>query len=130
MKRWPTWALMAAIVIALLVVGGTRARGESSSAGRVRAIAETVKCPVCAGESVYESRVPVAGLIRDEIARQVAGGHSDREVRAAVQRAYPDAQILTPPATGVGAIVWMLPVMLFVLGGFGLARAFLRWRVP
>lgn len=128
-KRWPSWLLMAALACLFLTLGATRDRSGSTSVERVRGISSTIKCPICGGESVYESRVPIAGLIREEIARQVAAGSSDGEVRAAVQRAYPEAQILTPPSSGIGAFVWVLPVVLFVLGAAGLTRSFLRWRV-
>jgi len=36
--------------------------------------------------------------------------------------------VLKPEASGVGALVWILPVSALLLAGGGLALAFRRWR--
>ncbi len=128
MKRWPMWLFMAAVVVALLAFGSQRANDSGTAPERVKAIAATIKCPVCSGESIAVSRVPAAVAIREEIARQVAEGRSDSEVRQAINAAYPDATILTPPSSGFASLVWILPVALLIAGGFGLASAFRRWQ--
>ncbi len=40
---------------------------------------------------------------------------------------YPGT-LLKPPASGVGLIVWTLPVLALVAGALGLFLAFRRWR--
>jgi cytochrome c-type biogenesis protein CcmH len=127
LKRTSSWLVMAVLTVALLVAGATRSNGPATQADRARAIGQTVKCPVCGGETVADSKVSVAVAIREQIARELAGGKTDDEVRAAVERQYPDTQ-LTPPATGVTSLVWIMPVVVFVLGLAGLANAFRRWR--
>jgi cytochrome c-type biogenesis protein CcmH len=118
---------MALLTIALLVAGATRGHGPVTQTDRARAIGRTIKCPVCGGETVADAKVSVAVAIRELIARELATGKTDDEVRAVVERQYPDTQ-LTPPATGVNSVVWILPVVVFVLGLAGLASAFRRWR--
>lgn len=129
LKGWPGWLLMAVVVAAFLTIGATRASGPRSNAERVDAIAKTIKCPVCRSESVFDSRADASQNIRDEIARQVAAGRSDDEIRAYINDRFKDqGLLLVPPKTGIDSLVWVLPVVAVVLAAGGLAVAFHRWR--
>jgi cytochrome c-type biogenesis protein CcmH len=128
-KRWPGWLLMAVVLAAFLTIGATRASGARSNADRVDAIAKTIKCPVCRSESVFDSKAQASQNIRDEIARQVAAGRTDGEIRAYVNDRFKDqGLLLVPPKTGIDSLVWVLPVVAVVLAAGGLAVAFHRWR--
>jgi len=121
------WVVVIAAVVTALVIGGLRDRGARTDRERADAIAKTIKCPICNGESVFVSRVAVAGSIRDEIARRIGEGRTDDEVRAIVEKAYPGSQ-LVPPASGFSSLIWVLPVFAVVVSLFALASAFRRWR--
>ena len=127
LKRAPSWIVMAALAVALLIAGATRSRGPSSQSERARAIGVTIKCPVCGGETVADAKASVAQAMREVIARELASGKTDDQVRAVIERQYPDTQ-LVPPKSGIASLVWVLPVAVFVIGGAALARAFRRWR--
>jgi cytochrome c-type biogenesis protein CcmH len=123
------WAAMAAVLAALLTVGALGDRGPRTTAERVDGIARTVACPVCNGESIDESRAEIAAAMRDETARLVEQGGSDAEIRAYWASRYGQEVLLTPPGTGIGALVWILPVVGLVAAVAGLVIAFRRWRV-
>jgi cytochrome c-type biogenesis protein CcmH len=123
------WILMVVAGVALIVAGGLKERGASTQAERARAIGQTVRCPVCGGETVADSKVAVAVAIRELIVTELAGGRTEAQVRTAVEEKYPGTQ-LVPPTTGVGSLVWILPVVALGAGGTALALAFRRWRIP
>jgi len=128
LKGWPGWLLMAVVLAAFLTIGATRAGGARSNEERVDAIAKTIKCPVCRSESVFDSRADASQNIRDEIARQVAAGRSDDEIRAYINDRFKDqGLLLVPSKTGIDSLVWVLPVVALVLAGGGLFVAFRRW---
>jgi cytochrome c-type biogenesis protein CcmH len=130
LKRWPAWLLMAVVLAAALTIGVTRAGGPRTNEERVEAIAKTIKCPVCRSESVFDSKADASQNIRDEIARQVAAGRTDDQIRAFVNARFQDqGLLLVPPKSGVDSLVWVLPVVALVLAGAGLAVAFRRWRL-
>jgi cytochrome c-type biogenesis protein CcmH len=127
LKRWPGWLLLGVAAAALLAIGASRSQGPSNNAERIDAIAKQLRCPVCAGETVYESRVAAAMNIKAEIARQVAAGTPDTQIKSAIERAFPDS-VLVPDGKGVNALLWILPVIAVVAGLGALAIVFRRWK--
>ena len=126
--KWAGWAVLAVVVVALLAMGASRASGPRTQSERIDGVARTIRCPTCAGESVFESNSAAAENIRNEVARQVAAGRTDNEIRRFLADRYGDDVLLVPAATGVGAMVWVLPVMVAVMAVVGLVLAFRRWR--
>ena len=127
MKRWLPWVVLAVVVAGALAFG-VQDRDEQTDAERIQAIAETVACPACSGQSVASSDAPAAANLRADIERRVAEGESDDEIRAAYAARFGEEILLNPPRSGVAATVWVLPVVAVVVAGAGLVIAFRRWR--
>jgi cytochrome c-type biogenesis protein CcmH len=124
----PVVALLV-VVVAALVIGGARpGKGPRSSAARTEAIAGDLRCPVCQGLSIADSHSPTAESIKEDIRRRVDAGESDAAIKAHYVDSYGEWILLRPKASGVGALVWILPVSALLLAGGGLALAFRRWR--
>jgi len=120
---------LAAVVVAALVIGGAgRSHPSRSPSARARAIAAELRCPVCQGLSVADSPSPTAKSIYDDVRRRVDAGESDGAIRAHYVGSYGQWILLKPPTSGMGAVVWVLPVTALLLGAGGLALAFRRWR--
>jgi len=129
LKRWPAWVLLLFIVVGFLAVGASRDRGPSTPAERADAIARRVACPVCQGESVYESRNTASVNLRNAITEMVNEGRaSDDEIVAVIERSYGGRVLLVPRASGFDALVWALPVAALVCAVAGLVVTFRRWR--
>jgi cytochrome c-type biogenesis protein CcmH len=127
-QSWLVWAALGVVALVALAVSTARSDGARTPEQRIDAIARTLKCPPCEGESVYESRNSVALNIKNEIARQIRAGQTDDEIRASVAERFGDSVLLVPSASGVDSLVWILPVVVGVAGVVGLAVAFRRWR--
>ena len=93
------WILLGLVAVSALVIGALRAGGVSTPDERIDAIARTVKCPVCPGESVYESRNSVALNIKADIAREVHAGQTDDQIRAGLSARYGESVLLVPRPT-------------------------------
>jgi cytochrome c-type biogenesis protein CcmH len=129
-KRWPGWVALVLVVVGLVAVGVTRDRGPRTEGDRVDAIARRIACPVCDGESVYESRNNASVSIRTEIEAQVRGGErSDEEIIGYIADRYDGDVLLVPRGSGLDALVWALPVAALVCCLAGLAVVFRRWRI-
>ena len=124
----PGVALAAVVVVALVIGGAGRDKAPRSPAARTQAIAEDLRCPVCQGLSVADSHSPTAEAMKEDIRRRVDAGESAEAVKAYYVSRYGEWVLLRPEASGVGAVVWILPVGGLLLAAAGLALAFRRWR--
>jgi cytochrome c-type biogenesis protein CcmH len=130
MSRRLSWLLVLFVGVGALAVGATRDRGPLDPGDRIDAISRRIACPVCDGESVYESRNPASEAIRSAIREGVRGGALDDDaVIAGVAEAYGAQVLLVPRATGLDALAWALPVTAAVVAIAALGAAFRRWRV-
>ena len=129
-KRWPGWVALVLVVVGFLAVGVTRDAGPQTEGDRIDGIARRIACPICDGESVYESRNNASVSIRTEIEAQVREGvRTDDEIIGYIADRYRGDVLLVPRATGLDTLVWALPVAALVCGLAGLAVAFRRWRL-
>ena len=129
LKKWPAWVLLVFVVVAFLAVGATRDDGPSTPQERSDAIAQRVACPVCDGESVFESRNTASVNIRNRITELVNGWQaSDDEIIADIEASFGGRILLVPKATGFDALVWALPVAALICAVAALAMTFRRWR--
>ena len=82
-----------------------------TNADRAHALAKDFACPVCAGQSVAESDVPVAREIRRQIATWVDEGRNDTYIRDELVAAYNTSIDYAPSVSGITGLVWILPVL-------------------
>lgn len=128
-KRWPSWVLLVFVVVGFLAVGAARDSGPRTPDERIEAISKRVACPVCQGESVYESRHPTSENIKDAIKERVREGVlDDDEIIQSIVAARQGQELLVPTANGIEALAWALPATAFVVGLAGLTVAFRRWQ--
>ena len=127
-RRRLAWGLALVSLAVLLTFGSLDGSGTLSDAERAAAIARGLRCPQCAGESVAESNVSVAREMRADIARRVDAGQTDARIRAAYAELYGESILLTPPASGFGSLVWIVPAIVGLTAAAALALAFRRWR--
>lgn len=128
-KRWPGWIVLAFVVAGFLAVGIARDGGPQTSEDRIVALEKRLACPVCDGESVYESRNTGSVQIRQFIRQSVEGGQlDDQQIIDTIVVNYNGEELLVPTASGVEALAWALPATAFVIGATGLVLAFRRWQ--
>ncbi|MFG2052551.1 cytochrome c-type biogenesis protein CcmH [Micromonospora sp. NPDC048930] len=122
--RWRR-ALVALVLVTLAAAAGAglaRSAGDRGRHDPVRAVSAGLRCPACQGESVADSRSPIAAAMRQVVADQLAQGRDRAEIRQwFVQRYGPDV-LTDPPARGVGLLLWGVPVLALLAGGYAARR--------
>jgi len=125
---------MAKLVLAamLLFFAGTSAlagvvRHEDPIEQQVKAIATELRCPVCQGESIYDSHATVAGQMKALIREQIAAGKSPDDIKSFFVERYGEFVLMQPRANAMTALVWIFPALAF-FGGTALLVLLLRRR--
>lgn len=128
-KGWAGWLALGLIALAFLVVGATRSTGPETQQERVEGITKRVACPICDGESVFESRNNASRDIRNQVTVLVGENElGDDEIVGFIETRYGADVLLVPKATGFDALIWVLPAVGLAAGVIGLTLAFRRWR--
>jgi len=126
--RRVSWVVIASVALVSLVRGSIDDGPPRTTEEQVQAIASTMKCPICGGQSVADSDVAASRAIRLEIASLVEEGRSSSQVRSAISAAYGERVQLIPPSSGFAGLVWILPVVAMIVALGALSAAFARWR--
>jgi cytochrome c-type biogenesis protein CcmH len=126
--HWWAWAVLAVAAVALLVVAARPTPTSGTSDDRLFSLAAQMKCLACAGESVANSGAPLAVEMRGQIEQQMRAGSSDDEILTFFADRYGARVLLTPSASGLGALIWVVPVVVAAVSICALGLAFARWR--
>ncbi len=109
-QKWGWWALMGVILVVFLFSAAGTSPTKGTSDDRLFAIAAQIKCVQCVGESVAGSAAPIAVQFRSEISSQMKQGRTNDEILNFFADRY-EGVLLTPPSSGVGSLVWVIPVI-------------------
>ncbi|MFJ8579871.1 cytochrome c-type biogenesis protein CcmH [Micromonospora sp. NPDC093277] len=130
--RWR--AALGALVLTALVTGAAvgllRSAGGTGGADRVREVAAGLRCPACQGESVADSRSPIAAAMREVVADQLAQGRNPTEVRRWFVQRYGPEVLTEPPAHGATVLLWAVPALTLVGAGYAALRTLRPRRAP
>lgn len=107
-------ALALAIAVATPPAAAAPFRTEAPEEAQVRAIAAKLRCPVCQSENILDSQSGTAREMVVMLREQLAQGRSEDEIIAYFRSRYGDYVLLSPPASGFGGIIWLVPPLLLV----------------
>ena len=89
---------------------------------RARNLQRQLRCLVCQGESIDESRASLAGELRQVVRQQMAEGRSDRQIEGFLTARYGNSILMRPPLESDTYFLWAAPFL--VLIGAGAAAIF------
>jgi cytochrome c-type biogenesis protein CcmH len=118
------WLWVAALVVVVAVIVAT-APSAPTSQSRINHLETLVRCPACEDISVAVSDATSALAVRHEITHDVHRGESDNTILTSLEATYGTSILLSPPTTGLGTLLWAVPVGVLLLGvviGLRLAR--------
>ncbi|GMR02628.1 MAG: hypothetical protein BMS9Abin20_0970 [Acidimicrobiia bacterium] len=117
-----TFIAVALIALSVIVVGLNQGNtSQRTDEDRVDALAATIKCPFCNGESLKESQSSIAAEYRALIKQRVEAGVTDDEIIAEFAANFGDSYILDTSTTKWSAALWIVPLLAIIVGGGVLA---------
>lgn len=116
-RRGLAWLIVPAVALVVILVAlwpGDNAAEDPEA--RAYNLAVSLKCPICAGESLAGSQTDLAKDLRTRIDEEIAAGRTDEEIVDAFVAAYGEQILLDPPSTGWGVVLWAAPLGVLVVG--------------
>lgn len=107
-----------------------RARARSADTAleaRTSAVAATLRCPVCQGESIQESPSALAQQMRSVVRDRLRAGQTPDEVKAYFVSRYGEWILLEPTMKGLNVALYILPIALVVGGLLLVVFLVRRW---
>ena len=122
------WIVLGLVVVGALAVAAWPRGGTESVTDHTRRLAAEIRCVDCEGLSVADSSTQTAREQRRDIAHRIRTGETDGDIRRVYVDRYGESVLLKPTSSGVGVLVWALPVIALILGAGGIVLALRRWQ--
>ena len=81
-------------------------------------IHKNLRCLVCQGQSIADSNSDFAQTIKLVVKDLIKDGKTEREIYAFMADKYGDWIVYNPPFNKTNFLLWSLPYLAFLLGGF------------
>ena len=108
---------MAALALSVAAAPAAPFRTEAPQEAEVREIGARLRCPVCQSENILDSQSGTAREMVVMLREQLAEGRSEAEIVEYFRSRYGDYVLLSPPASGFGGIIWLVPPLLLAAAG-------------
>ena len=83
---------------------------------RYHTLVDELRCPKCQNQNLAGSDSEIAADLRRELHRLLLDGKTDREIKTFMVERYGDFVLYKPRFQASTALLWLLPVGLFIIG--------------
>ena len=105
------------ILVIILFMSFPQLKSEEKTDELKNKILKNVRCLICQGQSVYDSESDFALSIKLVVEKKINDGVSEEQIYRFLREKYGDWIIYDPKLNKNTYILWLLPLLLFLLGG-------------
>jgi cytochrome c-type biogenesis protein CcmH len=97
-----------------------------------REIYDLIMCPLCAGQTIAQSKNETSRQMRELVLKKLRQGESKEEILQYFESRYGERVLAKPNKKGFNLILWILPFVLVALAAIAIYFLIRRWstRVP
>ena len=85
-------------------------------------ISKNLRCLICQGQSIYDSQSEFALSVKTLISNKLESGSSEGDIYDFLKSKYGDWIVYDPEFNYYTLVLWILPLFLFIFGGFVIVR--------
>ena len=117
--------LSAFLLIILIIFNFTNLNSEENNDKIKNKISKNIRCLICQGQSVYDSQSDFAVSIKLIIDKKLNEGLNENEIYDFLINQYGEWISYDPKFNKKTFILWILPILLFLIGGAIIVRKFI-----
>ena len=88
-------------------------------------ITKNLRCLICQGQSIYDSDSQFANSLKILVEKKLSEGLSEKEIYEYFENKYGEWILYDPKFNKNTYFLWLLPIMMFLLGGVILFKLFI-----
>ena len=88
-------------------------------------ITKNLRCLICQGQSVYDSDSDFANSMKILVDKKLEEGLSEKEIYIYFKEKYGDWILYDPGLNKNTYLLWLLPILIFLLGGAIIIKSFI-----
>ena len=88
-------------------------------------ITKNLRCLICQGQSVYDSDSEFATSIKTLVDKKLEEGFSENQIYDFFKEKYGDWILYDPDLNKNTYILWLLPILIFLIGGAIITKTFI-----
>jgi len=104
-------------IVIFLITNFSELRSDVTNDVLKNKILKNIRCLICQGQSVYDSDSEFANSIKLIVDRKINEGLKEKQIYQFLREKYGDWIIYDPEVNKNTFILWLLPLLLFLLGG-------------
>ena len=104
-------------IIVFLFTGFSYLKSDEKNNELKNKILKNIRCLICQGQSVYDSESDFASTIKIIVDRKIKEGQQEELIYDFLKEKYGDWIIYDPELNKNTYILWLLPLLLFLIGG-------------
>ena len=104
-------------LVILIIFNFTELNSAENNDELKNKISKNIRCLICQGQSIYDSQSDFAISMQLVIEKKLNQGFSENEIYEFLKNKYGQWIIYDPEFNKKTFILWLLPILLFLLGG-------------
>ena len=104
-------------LIIFLSIGFSQLESSEKNDELKNKISKNIRCLICQGQSVYDSESDFASSIKLIVNKKIKEGMSEDLIYKFLREKYGDWVIYDPELNKNTYVLWLLPLLLFLVGG-------------
>ena len=104
-------------IILFLVTSFSELKSDEANDILKNKILKNIRCLICQGQSVYDSESEFASSIKLIVDRKINDGLKEKQIYQFLREKYGDWVIFDPQLNKNTYVLWLLPLLLFLVGG-------------
>ena len=105
------------LIIIFLSTGFSQLKSNEKNNELKSKILKNIRCLICQGQSVYDSESEFASSIKVIVDRKINEGLQEKLIYEFLKEKYGNWIIYEPELNKNTYILWLLPILLFLIGG-------------